>query len=173
MENQKTGDTGTGIFRKVLNMSGISRDNFYVIEELSWEDKKYLDNRNAEMMAVEWDADETTCIQELYSDLYCNPVFEFFHRGFLYSFDSEFKKDKSQLWSVYYRDLKDPKYCYNSIWENEPHSDYPDLPSLVFGFKLKNDGRTIAEYCCDYWKQPRILLPEPVDMNLVRKVWRH
>lgn len=170
MEGQ---NIGTGIFRKVLNPNGISKDNFYVMEELSLVEKESIDNFNNEMMDVEWDADETTCFQELYSDLYFNRFFEFYHKGFLYSFDSEFKKDNTELWSIYYRDLKDQKHCYNVTWENEPHSEYHDLPSLIFEFRLQNDGRTIAEYCCDYWNQPRLLVPEPVDMNLVRKVWRH
>lgn len=173
MKTQEKEMSGTGIFRKVLNLNGALRNNFYVTEELSFKEKEFIDKINAEMMDAEWDVDDTSCIQELYSDLYFNRNFEFYHKGYLYSFDSECSKDKSELWQIYYRDLSNPEYAYNSIWENEPHSDYPDLPTLIFEFKLKNDGRTIAEYCCDYWKQPRILVPEPVDMNLVRKVWRH
>lgn len=173
MKNQEQKKNGTGIFRKVLNTKGCCNDNCYITEELSFNDKEYLDKLNAEMMDAEWDVDGTKSIQELYSTLYFNRIFEFYHKGHLYSFDSGFTEKKSELWQIYDRDLSDARYCYNSVWGNEPHSDYPDLPSLIFGYKLKNDGRTIAEYCCDYWNQPRILVPEPVDMNLVRKVWRH
>ena len=173
MEYLEKTKSGTGIFRKVLNLDGISHDNWYVMEELSVKDKTFLDKRNAEMMEVEWDVDETTCIQELYSNLYYNPTLEFFHRGYLYGFNHECLKGEPEQWQIFIRDLSNPKVAYNSVWWNEPYLGYPNLPSLIFEFKLQNDGRTIAEYCCDYWKQPRMLVPEPVDMSLVRKVWRH
>ena len=173
MEQQKEKISGTGIFRKVLNLNGISNDDWYVMEELSAKDKEYIDKLNAEMMDVKWDVDETTCIQELYSDLYYNPTLEFYHDGYLYGFNHECLKGEPEQWQIYARDLTNPKFAYNSVWWNEPYSVYPDLPTLIFEFKLQNDGRTIAEYCCDYWKQPRILVPEPIDKNLVRKVWRH
>ena len=74
---------------------------------------------------------------------------------------------------IYDRDFSDSKVAYKTDWDIEPRSDFPDIPSLVFGFKLKNDGRKIAEYCCDFWNQPRILVPEPINENLARKIWRH
>ena len=167
----KEESSGTGIFRKVLNLSGTQKDKWYITEELSFEEKKDIDEFNAKMMNTEWKVEES-CIQELYSTLYFNTSFEFYHKGHLYSFDSEIG-NKTELWQIYDRDLNNPTYAYNCYWDNEPHFDYPDLPSLIFDFKLRNDGRTIAEYCCDYWKQPHILVPEPVDKNLVRKIWRH
>ena len=102
---------------------------------------------------------EESCIQELYSEICFNITIDV-------------DEKKNRIWVVYDRDLNDPKYAYNAGWDIEPRTDYPDLPSLIFGFKLKNDGRTIAEYCCDFWRQPRLLVPKPIDENLVRKIWR-
>ena len=82
-------------------------------------------------------------------------------------------KEKNPIWVIYDRDFSDSRVAYKTDWDIEPRTDFPDIPSLVFGFRLKNDGRTIAEYCCDYWKQPRLLVPESVDKNLARKIWRH
>lgn len=161
---------GTGIFRKVLKLDG-SSDSFYAMEELSQEDKKFIDKINASAMQQEWEVEEN-CIQELYSNILFNMHYEFAHKGYEYfiTFDSANKK---QIWTIYERDLTNPKYCYNTIWETEPRTDYSDLPALVFEFILKNDGRTIAEYCCDCWKQPRLLVPEPINENFARKIWRH
>ena len=41
--------TDTGIFRKVLKLDG-SSDSFYAMEELSQEDKKFIDKINASAM---------------------------------------------------------------------------------------------------------------------------
>jgi len=131
--------TGTGIFRKVLSLDG-SSDSFYSMEELSQEDKKFMDKLNASSMQQEWELEES-CIQELYSNILFNMHYEFAHKGYEYfiTFDSVNGK---QIWTIYERDLTNPKYCYNTIWETEPRTDFPDIPSLVFGFRLKNDGRT-------------------------------
>ena len=56
---------------------------------------------------------------------------------------------------------------------DEEREEYPDLPTLAFNYKLKNDGRSIADYICDYNKQEHLLMPEPVDDRMVRKVWKH
>lgn len=164
--------SGTGIFRKVQNPNGFSNDDFYITEELSLKDKEFIDKMNASALSVEWKVEET-CVQELYSDILFNQHYELTHKGheYLITFDSD--GNGKQIWVAYDRDLSDPKYAYNAVWETEPRADFSDLPSLIFGFKLQNDGRTIAEYCCDFWKQPRILVPEPVDKNLVGKAWRH
>lgn len=116
---------------------------------------------------------EETCIQELYREIFFNLHYEFCHNGHNYFITVDVDKNKNQVWVIYDRDYSNPAIAYKCDWDVEPHIEFEDLPALVFGFKLQNDGRTIAEYCCDYWKQPRILVPEPVDMNLVRKVWRH
>lgn len=65
MQNQEQEIKGTGIFRKILNPNGIFKDNWYITEELSFKDKEYIDKLNAKMMNIEWDVDETTCMQEL------------------------------------------------------------------------------------------------------------
>lgn len=162
--------TSTGIFRQVLKLDG-SSDSFYSMEELSQEDKKFIDKLNASAMQQKWEVEES-CIQELYSNILFNMHYEFTHKGYEYFITFDFV-NKKQIWRIYERDLSDSKYCYNTIWETEPRIDYSDLPALVFEFILKNDGRTIAEYCCDYWKQPRILVPEPINESLSRKIWRH
>lgn len=119
-----------------------------------------------------WDV-EQTCIQELYSEICFNMHFEFCHNGHNYFITFDEDKDENQLWVIYDRDYSDPKVAYKCNWDIEPRTDYKDLPSLIFEYKLKNDGRTIAEYCCDYWKQPRLLVPEPVAKNAGTKIWRH
>lgn len=119
-----------------------------------------------------WEVEET-CLQELYSGICFSLHYEFCHNGHNYFVTVDVDESKNQIWVIYDRDYSNPKVAYKCDWDIEPRTDYPDLPSLVFEFKLRNDGRTIAEYCCDYWRQPRILVPEPVDKNLVGKVWRH
>ena len=116
---------------------------------------------------------EESCIQELYSEICFNLHYEFCHNGHNYFITIDVDEKKNQIWVVYDRDYSNPDVAYKCDWDIEPRTDFSDLPALIFGFKLQNDGRTIAEYCCDFWKQPRILVPEPVDKNLVGKVWRH
>ncbi len=119
-----------------------------------------------------WEVEES-CFQELYGTIIFNLHYGFCHNGHEYFITTDVDKEKNPIWVIYDRDFSDSKVAYKTDWDIEPRSDFPDIPSLVFGFKLKNDGRTIAEYCCDFWNQPRILVPEPINENLARKIWRH
>lgn len=119
-----------------------------------------------------WEIEES-CLQELYAEISFNMHFEFCHKGHNYFITWDVDKNKNHIWVIYDRDYSNPAVAYKNDWDIEPRMDYPDLPSLFFEYKLRNDGRTLAEYCYDYWKQERSFVPEPVDKNLVRKVWRH
>ena len=121
-------------------------------------------------MTAQWklDENEENCIQKIYYEISCNLIFQFTHKGFTYDFDYDCDEVHPNMWRIRWRDLSDPNFAYNYVWETEPYLDYADLPSLIFEFELKNDGRTIAEYICDYWNQPRTLVPEPLDEELWR-----
>lgn len=46
-------------------------------------------------------------------------------------------------------------------WEKSNIIHFKDLCDLVFQLVLLNDGRTLAEYICDYQKIPRYVVPVP------------
>ncbi len=127
---------------------------------------------NEVFLKQKWEVEES-CVQELYSEISFNLHFEFCHNGHEYFITIDKDSGKNQIWVIYDRDFSDSKVAHKCDWDIEPREEFKDLPSLVFEYKLKNDGRSIAEYCCDFWKQPRLLVPEPVDENQRRKVWRH
>lgn len=63
-------------------------------------------------------------------------------------------------WDVYI--LPEKEYTTNRKWyETAPKEHFKDLCDLVFNLKLKDDGRTLAEYICDYQKIPRYAVPIP------------
>jgi hypothetical protein len=113
---------------------------------------------------------EEADMQDLYETILFNLHYEFCHSGHAYFITFDTNEEKKEVWVIYDRDFSDPKIAYKSDWDIEKRVDYKDLPSLIFEFELKNDGRTIAEYCYDYWNQPRKLIPEPIDYKYKRKM---
>ncbi|MBO8450112.1 MAG: hypothetical protein IAA96_03295 [Spirochaetes bacterium] len=131
-----------------------------------------MQERNLYPQDSDWIPEET-CLQELYSNIFFNLHYGFIHRGHEYFITFDFDSNKNQIWVIYDRDLSDSKLKDKTDWDDEPRQDYQDIPALVFTYRLKNDERTILEYCCDIWKIPRLLFPEPVDKNQIKKIWRH
>ena len=112
---------------------------------------------------------EESDIQDLYETILFNLHYEFCHNGHAYFITIDTNEEKKEVWVIYDRDFANPKIAYKNDWDIEDRVDYKDLPSLIFEFKLKNDGRTISEYCYDYWNQPRSVIPEPINPNYKRK----
>lgn len=135
---------------------------------VSKKNKKLQDEIIEKLLNEKWVPE--SCLQEFYYFCRTSEI-EFCHKGHDYfiSWDSDDKNNK--YWCIFDRDLTNPLYKYNTIWEKEPRTDFKNLSDLAFSYKLKNDGRTIAEYICDYNKVPRILVPEPVDERPDAKVW--
>lgn len=125
-------------------------------------EKAFLDSVNKEYFDIDWNPGKS--IQEFYYD--CFSDISFCHKGHEY-FIYQNLESKEKPWTIFDRDLKDPEYAYNVVWGKEPRFDYADLADLAFTFKLQNDGRTIADYICDFNSIDRLLVPEPVD-----KKWR-
>lgn len=103
----------------------------------------------------EWEPDPT--IQEFY-DLCLNEG-EFFHNGFHYSIYWANNSLKDGL-VICCQDLNDLSVAY--LYGNEeqiPYENYQTRADLLSQFRLKNDGRTILEYWCDYHHKPRLLVP--------------
>lgn len=97
-----------------------------------------------------------------------NTHYWFCHNGHEYFLTFDFDANHNQIYVIYDRDLKDPRF-FGGCWENEPRSDYDKLEDLIFNYVLKNDGRTIAEYLCDFWGVQRPLFPEPLDEVAFKK----
>lgn len=101
-----------------------------------------------------FEPDET--IQEFY-DL-CLSEGEFFHNGFHYSIYWTETLEKG--FDIYCQDLNDPAVAYLTGYEEPiPRETFATRAELVSQFRLKNDGRTILEYYCDFFKLPRMLVP--------------
>lgn len=101
-----------------------------------------------------WDPDPT--IQEFYD--MCRDENDFYHNGFHYTL----------LWSetiehgfdVACQNLNDLNVAYLIGWEEAiPRESFKSRMELISRFRLKNDGRTILEYYCDYYHKPRLLVP--------------
>lgn len=135
-----------------------------MIKEISLNYKKRVDEVFSK---IKWSVEESN-IQELYETIMFNLHYEFCHNGHEYFITTDTNEKNENVWVIYDRDFLDPKIAYKSDWDIERHVGYKDLPSLIFGFNLKNDGRTIAEYCYDYWKQPRNLMSEPINNHCNR-----
>ena len=112
---------------------------------------------------------EESDMQDLYETILFNLHYEFCHNGHAYFITIDTNEEKKEVWVIYDRDFANSKIAYKNDWDIEDRVDYNDLPSLIFDFKLKNDGRTIAEYCYDYWNQPRCVIPEPINPKYKRK----
>ena len=97
-----------------------------------------------------WKPEET--IQEFYYGLLSE--MEWDHNGYGYYIDHTVPG-----WDIYYRNWNDAKDVSAPYWEVCPHEHFDTRADLTFNFKLKNDGRTPAEYICDYYGKPRILVP--------------
>ena len=112
------------------------------------------------------------CIQEFYSQIMFIGHYEFFHNNHEYLIVED-KIEGKDVFVVYDRDLNIPDFKEKDDWDIEPKTIYTSLPELCFSFRLRCDGRTIAEYICDFNGLPRIMFPEPVDKNSRTKIWRH
>ena len=96
-------------------------------------------------------------LQEFY-DL-CLGEGEFYHNGFHYSIYWSNNSLKNGF-DICFQDLNNPAVAYlNGNEEQIPFETFATRAELISQFKLKNDGRTILEYYCDYFKKPRMLLP--------------
>jgi len=134
-------------------------------------EKEYLDKVIAEVIGQEWEPE--SCMQEFYSEFFVSPHYDFYHKGHEYFITVEKDNNRKDIWIIYDRDLTDDNYKYNSIWENEPKASFSDLAELAFNYKLKNDGRTLCEYICDFNKLDRLIVAEPIDKKQVGKIWKH
>lgn len=100
-----------------------------------------------------WEPDPT--IQEFY-DMCLNEA-EFFYKGFHYWI---LLSENNKGFDVAYQDLQDLSIAYLEGWENQiPREHFGTRVELISKFRLRNDGRTILEYYCDFYKKPRILVP--------------
>ena len=127
-------------------------------------EKEYLDKVIAEVIGQEWKPE--SCMQEFYSEFFVSPHYEYF-------ITVEKDNNRKDIWIIYDRDLSDDNYKYNSVWENEPKASFSDLAELAFNYKLKNDGRTLCEYICDFNKLDRLVIAKPIDKKQVGKIWKH
>ena len=107
------------------------------------------------IISQKWEPEKN--IEEFYNAFNFTRHYGLYHNGYEYFITFDVHENKERI-VIYSRDLSDEKYAYNSSWENEPKNYYDDVTQLAFNFKLQNDGRTIAEYICDYYGKPRILL---------------
>lgn len=138
--------------------------------KISEEDKKYMDKILPDIISQEWQPE--SCMQEFYSEFFVSPHYNFYHKGHEYFITFDKDEEYKDVWVIYDRDLEDENYKYNTFWEDEPKAMYKNLPELAFCFRLKNDGRTLCEYICDFNNMERLLVPEPVDKNKVGKIWK-
>jgi len=95
--------------------------------------------------------------QELYK--MCLNEEEFYHNGFHYSIFLANNSLKNGF-DICCQDLNNPDTAYLEGWEDQiPYENFPTRMDLISKFKLKNDGRTLLEYWCDYFHKPRLLVP--------------
>ena len=94
----------------------------------------------SEIYNVTWHPEETP--EEFY--LLCLDEGEFTHNGYLYNIGYT-----EPGWEVWIESL-------DGAQERE-HFD--TRQQLISQFRLRNDGRTVLEYMCDYYHVPRILCP--------------
>lgn len=94
-------------------------------------------------------------LDEFYEECDSEPYFE--HNGFHYDIQwGEYNGG----WDVYVMPAE--LYATNRRWwEKSPVIHFENLCDLVFRLVLWNDGRTLAEYICDYQKIPRYAVPVP------------
>lgn len=133
--------------------------------------KERLDKIIEKIITQKWEPG--SCIQEFYSEFFVTPHYGFYHNGHEYFITTDEDENKHEIWVIYDRDLSDENVKYKDSWDIEPKEKFSDLPTLAFEFKLKNDGRSIADYICDFNKQEHLLMPEPVNDRMVSKVWKH
>ncbi|MEE1291134.1 MAG: hypothetical protein UHW86_08905 [Spirochaetota bacterium] len=108
-----------------------------------------------------WEPEEKS-MYEFYDMINFNGHFEFSHKGFSYFITFDKDSEKNDVWLIYERDFSNPKIAYKTDWDIEPKTPYKSLEELIFGFRLKNDGRTITEYVCECLRVPRILIPDAI-----------
>ena len=90
----------------------------------------------------------------------CVDETDFGHNGIWY----EVAWGEEGGWDIYFMDKE--FYINNRKWyETAKKEHFETLCDLAFNFKLKNDGRTIAQYICDYNKIPRYVVPVPAFSN--------
>ena len=160
--NQDKNFQGSGIF--VNDYDPDSETYATKIRELSISEKEHFDFIAECEMDKIWKPD----------DEFLEETFYIGHMGLIHlghEYFITFDKDdgNNTIWVIYDRDYSNPKYRYNIFWETEPRADYPTLQDLLFNYKLKNDGRTIAEYICDFQHKPRLLMPEEIIPAKYRK----
>lgn len=110
---------------------------------------------NETLKKIIWKPEDT--IQELYDLILSEGDFD--HKGFEYHFvqHGDYIKDG---WDVFIIDLNDDAQAFSENWnETCPREFFKTRAELISQFHLKNDGRTILEYYCDYFKKPRLLVP--------------
>ncbi|MCI5523635.1 MAG: hypothetical protein MR449_05820 [Spirochaetia bacterium] len=94
---------------------------------------------------------------EDFQDLYdmCRDESDFCHNGFHYSI---FWGGKGFV--ICCQDLSNPEIARLEGFEEQiPYEYFKTRADLITQFKLKNDGRTLMEYWCDYFHKPRLLVP--------------
>lgn len=124
-----------------------------------------------DMNCLEWNPG--CCIQEFYSEVLFTGHYGFYHKGHEYFITWDCNAVGEKVYVIYDRDLNDPLYFEKSSWDIEPRMEYPSLPDLCFCFELKNEGKTIADYICDFNGRDRCLFPEPIDKKSLGKKWQH
>ena len=96
--------------------------------------------KKAKVFNVTWHPEETP--EEFY--LLCLGEGEFAHNGYLYDI-----VDADPGWEVWIESLDGA--------QGKEH--FTTRQELISQFRLRNDGRTVLEYICDYYHVPRILCP--------------
>lgn len=110
---------------------------------------------NKTLKKIIWKPEDS--IQEIYDMILSEGDFD--HKGFEYHFvqHGEYIKDG---WDIFIVDLDNDTQVFSSNWYDFcDRESFKTRTDLISQFRLKNDGRTILEYWCDYYKKPRLLVP--------------
>lgn len=102
---------------------------------------------------IEWIPESS--LEEFYEGSDSEP--DWTHKGVRYSM--AYADDGRDGWLVYYRDFRNRNIPVEDHWDNVPNEFFPDLCTLAFNFVLKHDGRTIADYICDFNHINRYVVP--------------
>lgn len=123
------------------------------IDEMNETEKReYFINKYGEIV---WNPEES--LEEFYDG--CDGEPDWYHKGVYYGI--AYADDGRKGWFVYIRDYLNEDIPTEDNWDKVPKEFFPNLTSLAFELRLLRDGRTIAEYICDYNGLERYVVPVP------------
>lgn len=116
------------------------------------EEKRKIE-REIDMQIAKYQFEPEEDFQELYNFILGEG--EFAHNGYWYYF-----AHLCPGWAIIIEDLNDEnRGSVNECYTTWPREQFATRADLVSQFKLRNDGRTLLEYWCDYFHKPRMLFP--------------